>query len=533
MSAANLTPLSEAADNLFWSIGPSGEHIPPNDQPHMPTSWPDGRLTWAAGVSSDRYYEAQKAGADARAKYEALDVDDPAYAAAMAKLDAEEGDFLRALADEDILGRLERKEREGRAEKLILDVMEGRVTIRVNGKVMGVKEVEELVARTGKLRIVGVYGKVLDCKSEPDPTKFNDPRLMSHAALRAQRDATPTPEIVEGLIPERSVNIVVGDSGLGKTPLVVQMGVCVALGEPFLGQKTVQSRVMIVDYESAGGIADTVDQICEHLGKPRGFEMDPEWFRIVTVEQSDALELANMFGAKFVIVDALRGFDSAAESKNEQAGKLITTLQLHGAAFLLMHHVRKDAAEKRDRKTPLLQEDRVLTWLEAAAGARALINQTFTRIAVDHIKDNDAALVVRGFYKGRGEFGPWKLARNYGDDGEPIGYDRLMGVELLDYFDKAFFEQMPKDTPMSYGDVSKALGDDKNKVLRFLDTCFNAQVVMSIGKPRSRARKYIFLSGESNFIRNTEVAKPTPELEEAKPKRTTPDLAGLRVRLKD
>ena len=57
MSAANLTPLSEAADNLFWSIGPSGEHIPPNDQPHMPTSWPDGRLTWAAGVSSDRYYD--------------------------------------------------------------------------------------------------------------------------------------------------------------------------------------------------------------------------------------------------------------------------------------------------------------------------------------------------------------------------------------------------------------------------------------------------------------------------------------------
>ena len=39
----------------------------------------------------------------------------------------------------------------------------------------------------------------------------------------------------EGLIRNQSVNLLVGDSGLGKTPLGIQLGVCVAAGLSFLG----------------------------------------------------------------------------------------------------------------------------------------------------------------------------------------------------------------------------------------------------------------------------------------------------------
>src|SRR5262249_10243066 len=41
-------------------------------------------------------------------------------------------------------------------------------------------------------------------------------------------------ELVQGILPVRSVNIIGGDSGLGKSPLMCQLAVCVAAGIPFL-----------------------------------------------------------------------------------------------------------------------------------------------------------------------------------------------------------------------------------------------------------------------------------------------------------
>jgi len=323
-----------------------------------------------------------------------------------------------------------------------------------------------------------------------------DPRLLTHATLKKLRSATPNPEIVEGVISENSANILVGDSGLGKTPLVVQLGVCVALGHDFLGQKTVQKKVMVVDYENAEALADVVGQICEHLKLPPDFEMDPKWFRIVqNVDASEVLKLVQEFKPDLVIVDSLRGFCPNADGKNEIASRLITELQSRKAAFLLMHHVRKNSTEKRDKRQPLEKEERVLDWLEAAAGSRALINQTFTRIAIDYAKADNADLVVRGFYKGRGEFGPWKLARNYSKQhGEPIGYDRLAGIDLLDIEQTAFFDVVPKGKPMTYKDIQHCLGQSEGQITRFLAACDNAQVVVATGKRKTRSRRYTFLA---------------------------------------
>ncbi|HLM82455.1 MAG TPA: AAA family ATPase [Terriglobales bacterium] len=323
-----------------------------------------------------------------------------------------------------------------------------------------------------------------------------DPRLLTHAMLKATRLAVPSPEIVEGLISEKSANILVGDSGQGKTPLVAQLGVCAALGIPFLGQKTVQTKVMMVDYENAEALADVVSQICEHLDRPSDFVMDPEWFRIVqNVDSSDVLKLVQEFKPGLVIVDSLRGFCPSADTKNETASKLITELQSQKTAFLLMHHVRKNSTEKRDKRLPLEKEERVLDWLEAAAGSRALINQTFTRIAVDYSSADNADLVVRGFYKGRGEFGPWRLARNYSKQhGEPIGYDRLTGTDLLDIEHSAFFDALPKDQAMSYKEIQHNLRQSEGQITRFLAACENAGVVVTTGKRKTRSRRYTFLT---------------------------------------
>ena len=45
-----------------------------------------------------------------------------------------------------------------------------------------------------------------------------------------------------------SVNLLVGDSGIGKSPLAYQLGLAAAVGLPFLGMATRASKVLLVDY---------------------------------------------------------------------------------------------------------------------------------------------------------------------------------------------------------------------------------------------------------------------------------------------
>jgi RecA-family ATPase len=56
--------------------------------------------------------------------------------------------------------------------------------------------------------------------------------------------------VVEDLISPSSVNLFVGDSGLGKSPLFFLLGICVATGHPFLNFKVTSGRVCIVDFEN-------------------------------------------------------------------------------------------------------------------------------------------------------------------------------------------------------------------------------------------------------------------------------------------
>ena len=89
--------------------------------------------------------------------------------------------------------------------------------------------------------------------------------------------AVRKPDLVDGLIHERSVNMIVGDSGLGKTPLGVQLGVCVASGRPFLGHAARQGTVLYCDAES--GVEDLVAML-PAISKVVGVAFPPEDFRL-------------------------------------------------------------------------------------------------------------------------------------------------------------------------------------------------------------------------------------------------------------
>jgi len=290
-------------------------------------------------------------------------------------------------------------------------------------------------------------------------------RSLSHDQIKKLIENAPG-DHVQGLVPENSVNINVGDSGLGKSPLYTQQGLCVAHGLPFLNLPTRQGRVLWVDYENAfTGLDSVLDTLCSYLQIPGVGEN----FRILLQpDRAQVEEEIRLWKPAIVYVDALRGYDSDAELKNSAAAHLINQCQKMcslspGLSWEFIHHPRKTQQQTDALSMPedLLTCKNVLTWLEVAAGARALINQTSTRIGIETYKGghNDVELILRGHYKLRGNFGPIYIARDYNDEGDPIGYRRVVGRQLLTPKQLEVLIHLPHS--FRFKEVSVLSGNDK------------------------------------------------------------------------
>src|SRR5258707_1288956 len=84
-------------------------------------------------------------------------------------------------------------------------------------------------------------------------------------AERCEKEG-PEKYLIEGLIHERCLALIAGDSGLGKSPLSYQMAICVAAGVPFLGHAVRKSRVLYMDFENGyRDVQDLIVSLSAHL----------------------------------------------------------------------------------------------------------------------------------------------------------------------------------------------------------------------------------------------------------------------------
>jgi len=65
-------------------------------------------------------------------------------------------------------------------------------------------------------------------------------------------DATNVNYLINGLVPVQALALMVGDSGLGKSPLLYQACACVSAGVPFLGRAVKKGRLLYCDCENRG-----------------------------------------------------------------------------------------------------------------------------------------------------------------------------------------------------------------------------------------------------------------------------------------
>jgi archaellum biogenesis ATPase FlaH len=282
--------------------------------------------------------------------------------------------------------------------------------------------------------------------SAADPRSRWGLHTASSLRLRA-KELGATDYLIKELLPARSIALLVGDSGLGKSPFVYQAGLCVATGLPFLGYETRKGRVLIVDFEN--GIADMgelADQLSRHLGLPMPPEDTLHFWTVNDCrerfgrERNTVFDMIRDLKPALVIVDSLSSFRPEAEEKISLATNMLQefrdVIRDTGTAVFLVHHRRKQP-RKADEGAGPLESANLRRWFEDCRGSSSLINGSDIRLGVDEpavgpvVGKDEAAIVMRGFGRLRGDIGPIYVTRDTDEDGQVLGYRKLSGAELL------------------------------------------------------------------------------------------------------
>jgi hypothetical protein len=297
--------------------------------------------------------------------------------------------------------------------------------------------------------------------------------------------------LVAGFISHSSVSMLVGDSGLGKSPLAYQLGLSVAAGIPFLGMKTEEGPVIYADYEN--GLEDSRDML-DNLVKFLGLPAAPENFLLWSPasDRTGLLDLESIccdIEPALCVVDSLRAHDPSLE-KTDYAGERMNSLRSlahkSGAAILAIHHVRKPDQEG----VPALDADEtvVMQWLNQASGARAIINQSDTRIGADlPRRGRGGDMVLRWFRRTHGEGGPIYLERVCDDNGTPLGYRPAHGAKLLDNASQeAAFALLPEE--FSFRQAVAVYGRADDPTNKWLTKCVAVGIVEKVARGAYRKR---------------------------------------------
>lgn len=322
-------------------------------------------------------------------------------------------------------------------------------------------------------------------------------RLHTPDSLRARVcQLNASDYLIKGLLPARSIGVLVGDSGLGKSPLVYQAGVCVAAGLPFLNSETRKGSVVIADFEN--GMAE-VSEILQHVSRHEGLAEPPNDNLFVwTLNDCPArygqpghtlIDMLRDVRPALAIIDSLGSYDPDAEEKNSAATRMLQEfrglMRECGTASLFVHHRRKLSAKPGDSAGPL-ENAALRQWFQDARGASALINGTDIRLGVDApdssaAAKDDVALVLRGFGRVRGEIGPLYLARDVDETGEPVGYHALTGPELLMNRDQEHgFRSLP--SKFNFAEAKRCYGRSDQPTRNWLLKCINVGIVRQAGR---------------------------------------------------
>lgn len=302
---------------------------------------------------------------------------------------------------------------------------------------------------------------------ETIPQKLRRLGVLSPAEVdRICDEETRAPFLVDGFLPAKSIGIAAGDSTIGKSPLMYQLGLCVAAGIPFLGQPSKQGCVIYFDLEN--GMLDSRG-IRDALVRFLGLSVAPDNFLLAT-EPKDLQGLIAEVKPDLVIIDSLRAFAPETTERNRPAAEWLKDLRKltrkHGASFLIVHHIRKP---QQGGFVHGLESTSVATWMLEMEGPRAFVNQTDVRISLEQGDSEPAALRMKWSRRVHGDSPLVQLERVFREDGEPAGYSHLTGADLLNPDRREALLKLPNE--FRFKDAKAALNRSDDPTNKFLNEC--------------------------------------------------------------
>jgi hypothetical protein len=304
---------------------------------------------------------------------------------------------------------------------------------------------------------------------------------------RIQQDMKRCPYILKDHIPAQAISITVGDSGLGKSPLKYQFGICVAAGVKFLDIPTSRGRVLYLDYENN---TEQIRTIAEAVAKFLGLPGVPDAFQIWSPalpeeKPSSILDRVKTFRPALVIVDTLSAAFPNAESENKNTSELYKlcrgVMRETGCTFDFVHHMKKTTWSNNDGPSDDSSAS-AREVLKNTRGASALVNNADARWSITRSgKDKgEIAFRIGGYLRGVGEHPPIAVARVCDEDGNPIGYRRLGGVSMLTDQCRKVYDGLPEK--FRWKDLEPYFQTSDNAKTLFIKAATSAGIVEKRGK---------------------------------------------------
>lgn len=310
--------------------------------------------------------------------------------------------------------------------------------------------------------------------------------------------------LVQGLIPLPSITVGIGESGIGKSPLFYQLGLCVAAGIQFLGMDVMKGPVLYADFENnVNQVLETVHAVARFLG----LTSIPLEFLTWNANNASTefgsehklLDIVREIKPCLTIIDTLSAAFPGAEDTNKKAsetwGEFRSVISAQGGSVVLSHHFTK---EKSEEPTPTVMEV-----LRKARGASAIVNGSDVRLAiakpsVTTFSDGHCAFEIAGLRRVAGEIPSIAVERVY-QDSEPVGYQRLTGVQMLknDHYQRTF-ESLPNEFRSK--DVEEQFPTSGSSAQAFLKACDSAGIIEKLEKGRYRKKTTGVTGGVKELI---------------------------------
>ena len=334
--------------------------------------------------------------------------------------------------------------------------------------------------------IKSIKAQSADESAQPNQAKKKEEKRRRIYTIDELAALPPPQWHINGIFSQKSMVILWGQSGVGKSFLALDWGLCTATGRKWLGRDVHQGAVVYIAAEGGSGISKRCLRWCEYhqVPSPHNFGIIPEAYALIQTEELK--ELAETIRDQMdeppalIVIDTLNRNIGGSESSEDDMGKFIRAADLLQRAFdstiLIIHHTGWNVERERGHSS-----------LRGAADTMVSVSKLGERltdgIEIACVKQKECdefeKMAVACVQVGHGDTSSVVLTEDM--DIGAMSADRMQREEdTLLFKILKHLPDAPQDA-VKVDELAKRAALTTQSCRRLLDRAFNAQYVSRIG----------------------------------------------------